>query len=106
MVEIGGIHRVCTAAAKAGLKLVEDNESLYLAGKSLSRLSFPLLLHHPLSASPPLRFSERVTSSRSVTCFRRQEAQIAFFDEDIAGSWDVHVSAAAAASFSGSVFWL
>lgn len=31
VVEIGGIHRVCTAASKAGLKLVEDDESLYLA---------------------------------------------------------------------------
>ena len=69
VVEIGGIHRVCTAASKAGLKLVEDDESLYLAVsrafgdrklKSLSstKTSQPLVSATPEISSVTLQWED------------------------------------------------
>ena len=92
VVEIGGIHRVCTAASKAGLKLVEDDESLYLAvsrafgdrklkSPSSTKTSQPLVSATPedaanwrtgeVSAAPPgswISASPRSTHSRSGGC--------------------------------------
>ena len=65
VVDINGIHRVCTAASKAGLKLVEDDDSLFLAvsrsfgdrklkSPSSTKTSMPLVSAVPEITSVPI----------------------------------------------------